>query len=192
MRHSKRFFILHDVLWRKNGSKPPLLVILNEGGRLSIAQDADHDIGQRGWDPMFQRVRDSYWWPNQYMFIATYCHACHECQMRSTYRNMIPLQPQYVRTILRRFDADSVHMPAGSGGQKYIVDLVDNLTGWVEARALRKLRASAIADFLFEVMCRFGGIFQLTSANGTEFKSACEEWMRRYKVPVVRISPYNS
>ncbi len=56
--------------------------------------------------------------------------------MRSTYWNMIPLQLQYVRMILRWFDADSVHMPNGQGGQKYIVDLVDNLTGWVEACAL--------------------------------------------------------
>ncbi len=27
-------------------------------------------------------------------------------------------------------------MPNGQGGQKYVVDLVDNLTGWVEAHAL--------------------------------------------------------
>src|SRR5258705_10559746 len=112
--------------------------------------------------------------------------------MRSTYHNTILLQPQYVHTILRCFDADSVHMPSRSGGLKYVVDLVDNLTRWVEAHTLRKLRALAIADFLFEVMCRFGCIFQLTCDNGTEFKGAVEELMRKYKVPVVRISPYNS
>ena len=100
---------------------------------MRIAKDAHDDAGHRGRDPMFQWVRDSYWWPNQYVFIAFYCRSCHECQMRLTYRNTIPLQPQYVRMILRHFDADSVHMPAGSGGQKYIVDIIDNLTGWVEA-----------------------------------------------------------
>ena len=83
-------------------------------------------------------------------------------------------------------------MPIGKGGQKYIVDLVDNLTGWVEARALRKLKASSIADFLFDVMCRFGCIFQLTCDNGTEFKGTTEELMSQYKVPIVHISPYNS
>src|SRR5258706_6721336 len=112
--------------------------------------------------------------------------------MRSTYWNMIPLQPQYIRTILRRFDADSVHMPNGRGGQKYVMDLVDNLTGWVEARPLRGLKADKIADFFFDVMCQFGCMFQLMCDNGTEFKGATEELMRKYKVPVVRISPYNS
>jgi len=32
----------------------------------------------------------------------------------------------------------------------------------------------------------------LTCDNGTEFKGATEELMRKYKVPMVRISPYNS
>ena len=50
-------------------------------------------------DPMFGKVRDSYWWPNQYVTIMTYCHSCHKCQMRTTYRNMIPLQLQYVQMI---------------------------------------------------------------------------------------------
>ncbi len=112
--------------------------------------------------------------------------------MRSTYQNMIPLQPQYIRTILRCFDANLVHMPMGSGGMKYLINIVDNLTGWIEAQVLRKLRASAIADFLFEVMCRFGCIFQLTCDNSTKFKGAVEELMLKYKVPVVHISPYNS
>ena len=100
---------------------------------MQIAKDAHDDAGHRSRDLMFQRVHDSYWWPNQYVFIAIYCRSCHECQMRSTYHNTILLQPQYVQTILRRFDADSIHMPARSGGQKYIVDIIDNLTGWVEA-----------------------------------------------------------
>src|SRR5260221_11754011 len=99
--------------------------------------------------------------------------------MRSTYRNTIPLQPQYIRTILHRFDADSVHMPNGQGGQKYVMDLVDNLTGWVEVQPLRRLKANKIADFFFDVMCRFGCVFQLTCDNGTEFKVAMEELMRK-------------
>ncbi len=72
------------------------------------------------------------------------------------------------------------------------MDLVDNLTGWVEARTLRKLKVDKIADFLFDVMCRFGCVFQLMCDNGMEFKGATEELMRKYKVPVVHILPYNS
>jgi len=80
----------------------------------------------------------------------------------------------------------------GRGGMKYLVDIVDNLTGWVEAWALWKLWATTITEFLFDVMCHFGCIFQLTCDNGTEFKGAVEELMIKYKVPVMCISPYNS
>ena len=95
-RRSKQFFILNDVLWQRNGTKPPLLVILNQDIRLRIAKDAHDNVGHRGQDPTFQKVCNSYWWPNQYLFMATFCHSCHGCQMRSTYHNTIPLQPQYV------------------------------------------------------------------------------------------------
>ncbi len=152
-RHAMHYFILNGSLWCRNGGKPPLLVVLNKDVRMRIAKDAHDNAGHHSRDPTFRKVHNSYWWPNQYVFIVTYCHSCHECQMRSTYCNTIPLQPQYVHTILRCFDADSVHMPSGSGGLKYIVDLVDNLTGWVKAHALQKLRALSIADFLFKVMC---------------------------------------
>src|SRR5258708_34404336 len=101
--------------------------------------------------------------------------------MRSTYWNTILLQPQYIQTILRRFDADSVHMPSGSGGQKYIVDLVDNLTGWAEAKGLRKLRVSAIADFLSKEMCHFSCISQLTCDNAPQFKGTVEELCGEYR-----------
>ena len=72
------------------------------------------------------------------------------------------------------------------------MDLVDNLTSWVEVWPLRRLKANEIAYFFFDMMCQFGYIFQLMCDNGTEFKGAMEELMRKYKVPVVRISPYNS
>jgi transposase InsO family protein len=111
--------------------------------------------------------------------------------MRSTYRNAIPIQPQYVKTLLRRFDVDTVNMPCGCGGFKFVVDLVDNLTGWIEAKVLKNIKSEAIAKFLFNVMCRFGYIFQLTVDNGSEFQGATQILMDKYKVPIVRMMVYN-
>src|SRR5258708_3197160 len=44
-RRARRFFILNDVLWHKNGTKPPLLEILINDIRLRIAKDTHDDIG---------------------------------------------------------------------------------------------------------------------------------------------------
>jgi hypothetical protein len=40
-------------------------------------------------------------------------------------------------------------------------------------------------------MCQYGCIFQLTIDNGMEFKGAVDLLMAKYKVPIVRTSPYN-
>src|SRR5260370_37048871 len=72
------------------------------------------------------------------------------------------------------------------------MDLVDNLTSWVEVRPLRRLKADKIADFFFDVMCQFGCVFQLTCDNRSEFRGAAQELMQKYNVLVVHISPYNS
>ena len=47
-RRARRFFILNGVLWCKNGTKPPLLVILNRDVQLRIAKDTHDDIGHQG------------------------------------------------------------------------------------------------------------------------------------------------
>jgi uncharacterized protein (DUF3820 family) len=53
--------------------------------------------------------------------------------------------------ILHEFGADTVHMPLGKG--RYIVDLHDKFSGWVEAKVLQKATLLNIADFIFDVMC---------------------------------------
>jgi hypothetical protein len=82
-------------------------------------------------------------------------------------------------------------MPQGKHGYKYVVDLVDNLTGYLEAVKLKRISANDVARFLFDVMCRYGCIFQLTVDNGSEFKGAVQVLMDKYQVPIVRTSPYN-
>ena len=111
--------------------------------------------------------------------------------MRSSYRNKIPIEPTYVRTILREFGADTVHMPLGKGGYRYVVDLRDKFSGWVEAQALCKANSANVADFIFSVMCRFGCLVKLTVDNGSEFKGAVTLLAEKYNMPLIPISPYN-
>ena len=51
--------------------------------------------------------------------------------------------------------------------------------------------SETIAQFIFEVMCWFGCIFQLTVDNSSEFKGATQVLMDKYKVPIVRMLAYN-
>lgn len=42
------------------------------------------------------------------------------------------IRPTYVRTILPKFGTEVVHMPLGKGGMRFVVDLRDDFSGWVE------------------------------------------------------------
>ena len=154
-------------------------------------KQAHDESGHHGKDPTFCKLNDAFWWPNQYNSVQEYCKTCHECQMRSPYRNKVPIEPTYVRTILREFGADTVHMPVGKNGFKFVVDLRDKFSGWLEAKALKKADSSKVADFLFDVMCRFGCLLKLTVDNGSEFKGAVTILADKYKLPLIPISPYN-
>jgi hypothetical protein len=115
-------------------------------------------------------------------YVARYCWTCHECQQRSTTHPKITLSPTYVNTILHKFNMDRVHMPV-SNGFKYIMDLWDDLSGWLDAKMLHKATSKNVTKFLFEdIMCQFGCILQITTDNGAEFDRLVQTMADEYNV----------
>jgi hypothetical protein len=87
---------------------------------------------------------------------------------------------------------DVMHMPTAQGYQ-YIVVARDDLTKYVEGRALRKATAQAIAKFALEdLIYRYGCIRQIVTDNGPEFHGAFAQLLQQHGIPQVYISPYNS
>lgn len=188
---AKRYFIYNDKLWRKS-SESPKMVIISKSRREELLKQSHDESGHRGRDPTYRKLCDSYFWPNMYIDVGLYCRTCRECQLRSSYRPKVQVNPTYVPTVLRKFNLDVVHMGKKSDGFLYIVDMRDDLTGWMEARRLRSHTSQEIADFLWEdVICRFGCIPQITTDNGTEFQDAVRILAYQYGIPIIRISPYN-
>jgi hypothetical protein len=108
---------------------------------------------------------------------------CQQCQLRSSEQPKIAINPTWVPTVLRKFNMDLVEMGICSNGNEYIVDIHDDLTGWLEARMLSKKSANLVADFLWQdVICRFGCIPQITTDNGTEFQGAVNILAKRYSI----------
>jgi len=58
---ARHFFLKDGVLWKENGSGPPLMVVLNPKVRDRIVWNAHDEAGHRGRDPTFQKIHDSYW-----------------------------------------------------------------------------------------------------------------------------------
>ena len=127
-----------------------------------------------------------------YQQVSTHCRTCAECQLRSTYVPKVEINPTFVKTVLRKFNIDVVHMGVVSKGYAYIVDIRDDLTGWLEARRLVSSNSRDIADFLWQdVICRFGCIPQITMDNGREFLGAFKLLADQYGIPIINTLPYN-
>lgn len=188
---TRRFFIYQNVLWKRSPGAPRR-VIIKIRKREELVRQAHEESGHRGRHPTYKKLADFYFWPNMYRDIAIHCRTCHECQLRSTYRPVVPINPTWVPTIFRKFNLDLVDMGITSGGYKYIVDMRDDLSGWIEARMLASKSSADIAKFIYEdVICRFGCIPQITTDNGQEFHGVVKELADRFGIKIVRSSPYH-
>ena len=70
---AKSFFLLENILWRRNGMKPPLQVVLEPSRRMRLIKEAHNNSGHRGKDPTYKKLSDSFWWPNMYQSAIEYC-----------------------------------------------------------------------------------------------------------------------
>jgi hypothetical protein len=69
-------------------------------------------------------------------------------------------------------------------GYRYIVLARDDLSKYVEGRALWKTSASAIARFVWEdIIVHYGCIGRIVTNNGPEFKGALSELLRKHDIP---------
>ena len=93
--------------------------------------------------------------------VVDWVKSCEECQKRSS---KLPKEEGFFTgepTLFGRVSLDVVHIKASQW--KYLVLARDDLSGWVEGAALKKLTAKGIKDFFFENwICRYGAIKKVT------------------------------
>lgn len=187
----RKYFIYKGFLWRRTKDLPRR-VILDKKAQEELIREAHDESGHRGRNPTYWKLASFYFWPNMLAEVALHCRTCRACQLRSSYHPKVMINPTWVQTILRKFNLDLVDMGIKSKGYSYIVDIRDDLTGWLEARMLTTKTSEKVADFIWQdIICRFGCIPQITTDNGTEFQGAVSVLAKRYGVHIVRISPYN-
>ncbi len=75
------FFLKSSRLHKKNGDKPPLLVITDPEHKYSILLHAHENLGHRGIFAVSEVVRSRFYWPNMRADIHHHIKSCHECQI---------------------------------------------------------------------------------------------------------------
>jgi len=190
---ASRYFLQQpgNKLFKRNGHKPPLLVILEENRRVNILTQAHEELGHKGVQATWETIRQRFYWPHLRADVLHHVSSCHPCQIRNTRKVQIPVTVSTPATLFSKIYVDVMNMPTG-GGYKFVVAARDDLSLSAEGRALRSCNASSLASFFWEeIFCRYGAVKQVVTDNGPEIEGAFRELLERYRIPQTKISPYN-
>jgi hypothetical protein len=185
------FFLKDSRLFKKNGNKPPLLVVMKAEHKYSILLHAHENLGHRGVFSVQSVVEPRFFWPNIRKDIQHHVKSCHECQIRSLKRLEIPLTISTPVSLFAKVYIDIMHMPIAQG-YRYIVAAKDDLSGTSEAQPLKNATAQNLARFFWDyIYCRYGAPLLVVTDNGAEVREAFKQLLERLQIPQVRISSYN-
>ena len=193
-RKSKGFLIKNGYLFRKSRKcgLPPRRVIGLPDQRRQVIQQLHDECGHRGRNMTYEFIKRRYQWKGMWDDVDQYCKSCEVCQKRSRLRYEEPLHPTFSTYVWRKVGVDVVFMPVTTDGYGFIVFARDDLSGWVEARALKFNNSRNVARFLYEdVICRHGLPEMFVMDWGTENLNVTEALLRRYKIRQIHASPYH-
>jgi len=191
IKKAAQFFMRAGQLWRKDPTGHHQLVIFPPD-RLRILAHAHDQLGHKGFYSTRRTIADRFWWPSLDKDLAWYLKTCHQCQIRSVEKTVLPPLVATPAPLFRKAYIDSMHMPAARGFS-YIVQARCSLTAWPEWRMLRSETARTIGSFIFEeLLCRWGGLEEIVTDNGTPFVAALDWLASKYHIRHIRISAYNS
>ena len=124
--------------------------------------------------------------------VEKYVKTCEVCQRKSKKRFEEELHPTATRIIWEKVGVDVVYMPMSVSGNSFAVFARDDLSGWVEGRALKAANSESVAKFLYEdVICRHGCPLRIVTDGGMENFSLTTQLLERYKLQRTVTSPYH-
>ena len=187
-------FLVRDGALFKRGKRagqPPRRVVGKLAERNEVLRGLHDEAGHRSILGTFHHVARRYQWRRMYEDCRRFVESCDECQRRARIRFEEPLNPTWSATVWDKVGLDVVHMPS-SGGYKYIVFARDDLSGWLEGRALTSASSKSVAKFLQEdVFARHGCPRKVVVDGGGENKGFVEDLLEACLVKRVEISAYH-
>jgi hypothetical protein len=191
VKYASKFFYMDGRLMKRD-FQGRHKIVLPKDRRLSIMQQAHDAIGHKGVFSTLCNIRTRFWWPMLEDDVKWFVHTCHACQIRQTIRLHIPPTVSDIPTLFRKVHLDTMLMPT-AGGYRYVVQARCAMSSWPEWRPLRRETEKSLGNFIFEeIFCRWGGVAEICTDNGSAYVAAVDYLAEKYKIHTIKISPYNS
>lgn len=190
-KRSLRYFVKGRRLWMrpaKNRTQPALVVDDRQ-----IQKDivrSFHKNGHRGKQVGFDTLRDRYWWPGLWNDHASAVSTCPICQKHGPWRPSDQMVPTVPGNPMEKLHFDTQYLPPDNG-YRYLLEARCDLTGWVEAKPVKKLSSKAMVKFAQSIIYRFGVIVFAVVDGGPEFKKTLTNVLEDLGIKVIPTSGYN-
>ncbi|GBG69445.1 hypothetical protein CBR_g4140 [Chara braunii] len=129
--------------------------------------------GHRGVQATYAKISELYYWDGMMDMVGKFCRSCVPCLERSRLRQGEPLHPRLEREVRVVVHLDLLFMPLGDQGYNYIFDAHDNLSNFVDGRAIRRKTGSVLVSCIEEYYLRYPFVREFVMDRGSEF--TCQE-----------------
>ena len=187
-------FLVRDGHLYKRGRRgsPHRRVLGTVPQRQEVIKERHDETGHRGRQGTYEHVSRRYQWKGIWDDVVQYVKSCNECQRRAKIRYEELIHPTWSITVWEKVGVDIVYLPRTKEGFSFVVFARDDLSGWVEARALERNDARSVAKFLYEdVIYRHGCPMRIVMDGGPENKGVAEALLKRHRIDRVIVSPYH-
>ncbi|KAL3687181.1 hypothetical protein R1sor_013490 [Riccia sorocarpa] len=160
-------FLLQDgYLWKRSTRSDGMFlrVIDDQETKLLLLKECHESLwaGHRGVWATYMKLKERYWW-------------------RGLNQDVVNFVSSYL-----------VMMPPGMWGMKYLVLACEDLSNYVEGRALRSKTIEGICRFILEdIVCRYGSISSIRADRGDLDTGEARDFFQCYGVKLKMTSAYN-
>jgi len=164
--HRDKLYFIHDNEFRLVVREDELMNVLHDGhsgtygGHFSTADT-------------YSKLKRDFYWPRMYSRVDQYVKTCEACQRRGKPQRNEQLHSISVKEPFELIGIDCVGpLPETTSKNKYIIVMTEYLTKWVEAQAVPDIKASTIAEFIYnDVITRHGTPKTILTDQGSSFRN---------------------
>ena len=148
LRQRKKLVIdKNGILRRRNGMNGEMQVVLPVSMRKLVYKHLHVDMGHLGSERVLEMARKRVYWPKMEEDVNNFIHKKCACLLEKRPHQQLkaPLQSIYTSTPMELITIDFLKLEKGSGGNEYVLLIVDHFTRYAQGYACRNKSAVTAA-----------------------------------------------
>lgn len=167
VREQGNLLVRDDILYKQNK-----LYVPTSRRQETMREAHDTARGGHGGQQVTLAKLQQFWWPTIVKDVIDYVKSCLPCQTRKAER-ALPIGGMQHFEAYSPFDLVSIDtlgpLPESLNGYRYVIVAIDYFTKFIEARAVKDLKAQDCASFVLDFCGRYGPPKRVVTDNGPQF-----------------------